>query len=108
MSSLSPVNANEPATLPAQTEQQRIDKALALAVAYGGIDGDHHKAWVIDQMVRALTGCPVVQNEHTDSAGRPYAYLGQGESPAYTALVAEACAGEDGPHTYSWEKGIAP
>ena len=24
------------------------------AVRFGGISGDHHKAWVIDQMVRAL------------------------------------------------------
>jgi transposase-like protein len=33
-----------------------IKKALDLAFRYSQIDGDHHKAWVIDQMVRALTG----------------------------------------------------
>ena len=38
------------------TEQERIDAAIELAVRYGGIDGDHHKAWVIDQMVRVLAG----------------------------------------------------
>ena len=31
-------------------------KAIELAVRFGGIGGDHHKAWVIDQMVRALAG----------------------------------------------------
>ena len=33
-----------------------VKKAVGIAVQYGGFDGDHHKAWVIDQMVRALTG----------------------------------------------------
>ena len=34
----------------------RISKAIDLAVQWGGIDGGHHKTWVIDQMVRALAG----------------------------------------------------
>lgn len=59
-------------------------QAVAIAVSYGGIDGDHHKAWVIDQMVRVLTG------------------------DNYAETIAVACAGEDGPDTYSWEVGIAP
>jgi len=62
----------------------RIKKAIDIAVKHGGIDGDHHKAWVIDQMLRILAG------------------------DNYDVLVAEACAGEDGPNTYSWERGIAP
>lgn len=33
-----------------------IEKALEKAFQYGQIDGDHHKTWVIDQMVRVLTG----------------------------------------------------
>jgi hypothetical protein len=65
-------------------EQKRIDKALDLAIQYGGIDGDHHKMWVIDQMVRAL-------------AGR-----------GYKKFIKDACAGEDGPDTYSWDEGIPP
>lgn len=59
-------------------------KALEIARTYGGIDGAHHKDWVIDQMVRALTG------------------------DEYDAFVKAACAGEDGPDTYSWSEGIAP
>jgi hypothetical protein len=38
------------------TEKERIDKALDLAYEYGQTDGGHHKMWIIDQMVRALTG----------------------------------------------------
>ena len=36
----------------------RNRKALEIAAQYGTIDGWHHKAWVIDQMVRALIGTP--------------------------------------------------
>jgi hypothetical protein len=63
---------------------QAIDKALELAIRYGGIDGAHHKTWVIDQMVRALTG------------------------DEYDKTVKDACNGEDGPETYSWDVGIPP
>ncbi len=34
---------------------ERIKAALEVAEHYGGIDGAHHKHWVIDQMVRAMT-----------------------------------------------------
>jgi hypothetical protein len=64
----------------------RIELALEIASSYGGIDGDHHKMWVIDQMVQALCG------------GRE----------DYNTWVAEHDDGEDGPHTYEWDHGIAP
>lgn len=66
------------------TERERIDKAIELAVRFGGIDGDHHKTWVIDQMVRILSG------------------------DDYAEIVANAMAGEDGPATYSWDVGMSP
>lgn len=90
------------------TERERIEKALEIAVGYGSIDGAHHKDWVIDQMVRALTGCPMVEGTGTDCHGKPYTYQTQGESEEYLKLVAEACDGEDGPETYEWDCGIAP
>ena len=34
--------------------EERATWALDLALRYGQIDGDHHKAWVIDQVVRLL------------------------------------------------------
>lgn len=64
-------------------DDKRITEALNLA-HMGSIDGDHHKMWVIDQMVRALTG--------TD----------------YDAWVKRHCDGDDGPNTYEWNTGIAP
>lgn len=68
----------------AAAKQDRIDRALAFARDYGGIDGDHHKMWVIDQMVRALTGVD------------------------YQAWVRTRKAGTYGPETYGWDNGIAP
>jgi hypothetical protein len=60
------------------------NRALNLIARYGGIDGAHHKQWVIDQVVRALTG------------------------DEYDAWVTEVKAGEDGPETYEWDTGRAP
>lgn len=66
------------------TDASKVEHAIQLAVRYGGIDGDHHKAWVIDQMVQILAG------------------------DDYRKIVAEAMDGEDGPATYGWNVGIAP
>jgi hypothetical protein len=74
----------------------RIYRALDLASSFGQIDGDHHKTWVIDQMVRALLGAP--------PAG-PDSYTASDE---YETWVSQYCNGEDGPETYVWEEGIAP
>jgi hypothetical protein len=88
--------------------QARLTEAIQYAIKYGGIDGDHHKAWVIDQMVRAMTGCPKVKGLGQDADGNSYAYEEQGESTEYRVLVAAACDGEDGPETYEWNTGCAP
>lgn len=64
--------------------EDRIELVLQLATRYGQIDGEHHKLWVIDQMVRVLAG------------------------DRYEAMITSYCAGEDGPDTYMWDTGIAP
>lgn len=33
---------------------ERVDKATEIIFQYGMIDGDHHKQWVLDQVLRAL------------------------------------------------------
>lgn len=35
-------------------EAERIQKAIKIIEDDGTTDGDHHKAWVIDQVLRAL------------------------------------------------------
>lgn len=61
-----------------------VEAALECAFDFAQVDGGHHKAWVIDQMVKALTG------------------------DGYAAFVARYRDGEDGPETYDWDTGIAP
>ena len=90
------------------TADDRIAKALDFANCYGGIDGDHHKMWVIDQMVRALTGCPMIKLSGTDARDQPYEYEGQGTNQEYAEFVRDHCDGEDGPQTYTWDVGVPP
>lgn len=63
--------------------EEKVDRALGVIEEYGGIDGAHHKQWVIDQVVRVLVD-------------------------DYPKWVADMCEGEDGPDTYDWDEGIAP
>jgi hypothetical protein len=72
-----------PARVP-ETDADRIELAIQLALDYGQIDGHHHKMWVIDQMLRVLVG------------------------DRYKQVVTDYCSGEDGPETYEWYEGIAP
>lgn len=64
-------------------DKANIEKALEYAWRYGQIDGGHHRIWVIDQMVRMLTG------------------------DRYEQFVKDYCKGEDG-EEYEWDTGIAP
>jgi hypothetical protein len=66
------------------TQDERVQEALNIAERYGDTDGAHHKMWVIDQMVRALTG------------------------DGYRAWVLNAQYGEHGAGTYVWDAGVAP
>lgn len=65
-------------------DREKIDKALDLIDQYAYVGGDHHKQWLIDSLVRALTG------------------------DGYEGWVKAYEDGEDGPDTYEWDEGIAP
>lgn len=63
----------------------RIQEALEVADSYAGIDGGHHKMWVIDQIIRILTG------------------------DDYEEWVRVHTQGPDGAAGYyEWDEGIAP
>lgn len=79
--------------------ERRIKLALTLLVRYKGIDGHHHQEYATDQVVRALTGCPMDDMDD---------YETQGKSDEYLKLVADAKDGEDGPETYDWDEGVPP
>lgn len=88
--------------------EDRIKLALYFAQKHGTVDGAHHKMWCIDQMVRALTGCPTNFVRTVAHTGMVYEYLEQGKSDEYVEWVVAFCDGADGPNTYEWDTGIAP
>lgn len=85
------------------------DWALFWIERYGGIDGAHHKDWVMDQVVRIFKGTPVIMNVAKWENGHEEERFHLDEpTEEYHQWVAEMCDGEDGPETYSYDCGIAP
>ena len=68
------------------TDKKRIEDALNLIIEYGGIDGGHHKQWVLDQLARILA-------EDYD---------------AWLADFRGEWDEEYGCWEYEWDEGIAP
>lgn len=77
----------------------RVENALIFAANYGDTDGSHHKMWVIDQMVRALTGSPIITRKFVNYKGQPCEFETFGESDEYRAFTDQY---ED------WDVGKAP
>lgn len=90
-----------------RAQEPNIAGALEVASKYAMYDGDHHKMWVIDQMVRHLTGCPTEQRNGVDVHGTAYTYEVLGESDAYREFVGEDDEDDDGWGS-NWDEGIAP
>lgn len=67
--------------------EQKVLSALIIALDSSQVDGAHHKAWAIDQMVRALTGCQDVVVTRESDEGGTYDLLELGESEQYKRLV---------------------
>lgn len=63
----------------------KVSEAVDIAFRYGQTDGSHHKAWVIDQMVRTLLG-----------------------EKKYKQFIKNHNEGVDGPDTYEWDEGCPP
>lgn len=88
--------------------------ALLWIRKYGGIDGAHHKDWVLDQVVQILNGTKVILKEAKWVNSRyPDGYSElrfdlDTPTTEYDKWVAETKDGEDGPETYGYSQGIAP
>ena len=91
-----------------EEKSKRIKAALEYALKYGQIDGAHHKTWVIDQIVRALTGSVMVRKKSVDVQGNVHYFEEQDTSNEYARLIDEHRDGEDGPNTYIWDQGTPP
>lgn len=88
---------------------ERIEKALAVAIKYGLTDGAHHKMWVIDQMVRALTGCSAMTTEDLYRVHGAFTFMIDGESQEYIDFAkAYSAENSDGDMEAEWDTGVAP
>ncbi len=96
------VTENDPEDL-----RKRIEKALSFA-REGQIDGAHHKAWSIDQMVRVLLGCELVTYDAMMLNGQGYIRQEQAPNEAYVQYIDdfEEPDPETGEKVYEWEYGI--
>jgi hypothetical protein len=84
------------------------DWALYFVEHYGGIDGNHHKTWLIDQIARILNGCPLRVVEARWDDNQTEYRVTVGTCDKYLTWVKDMNAGEDGPDTYAWEEGVPP
>lgn len=81
------------------------DWACLYHFQYGQIDGDHHKTWVLDQIVRILKGTPVEINLAKWSDGEIEYRFSTGEpSQEYLNFVKDYC--DNG--QYSYDEGCPP
>lgn len=70
---------------------------------------DHHGQWLIDQIVRICTDCPVVdlKSKFKDSGGNYPIYKGYGESDKYKEWASPS-KDEDGEWSEGWDGGTPP
>ena len=76
--------------------EKRIENALEFLSVWGQVEGDHHKAWVIDQVVRALCGCEWNFNDSFF------------QNEEYKDWVSGYCYDDNHVMEYEWDTGIAP
>ena len=85
------------------------DFAMLWIEMYSGIDGAHHKDWIIDQVARILKGTKVIVKVAKWENGTENERFSLDEPPKeYWKWVEEMRDGEDGAETYSYDFGIAP
>ena len=87
------------------------DWALRYIEMYGGIDGAHHKTWVLDQVVRILLGTPVeVKLAKWSNGQQEYRFVTGEPSEEYLDWVEEmkGIDPETGEAEYDYDEGIAP
>ena len=87
----------------------KADWVMLWVEMYSGIDGAHHKDWILDQIARILKGTEVIVKLAKWDNGHEEHRFNLGESTQkYLDWVIDMKAGEDGPDTYSYDEGVAP
>ena len=93
---------------PVYSKYTPADWAMVFIEKYGGIDGDHHKQWVLDQVARILKGTPVVVVEARWDNGYTEDRFTVADPPSegYEAWVKSMTSGVN--EGYDYDPGIAP
>lgn len=84
-----------------------VKMALDYIHMYGGIDGAHHKDWLLDQVARILNGAPVTVKRASWSNGETELRYQVGECQAYHDWVESVRYDEDG-EDYGYDIGVPP
>jgi hypothetical protein len=87
------------------------DWAMVFIERYGQIDGEHHKQWVLDQVVRILKGCPVIIKQARWTDHPPEWRFNVGEETAEYKEWRDEMLGateKDGSREYSYDEGTPP
>lgn len=91
------------------------DGALMFIEMYGGIDGAHHKDWVLDQIARILNGSSIRVKEAKWSCGHTELRYTVDDSPElsldylrWVEKVKGKWLEEDECFEYGYSEGIAP
>jgi hypothetical protein len=72
-------------------------------------DGNHHKQWLLDQILRLSTGSKVnIKLAKWSDGTQEERFTLDVETPEYTEWINNYKNGEDGPDTYEYDNGIAP
>lgn len=96
------------ATHPEYSKWTAADWAMLFIGKYSGIDGDHHKTWVFDQVARILKGTPVIvvearwENGYTEDRFT----VADPPSEAYKEWVKTMTTGVN--EGYDWDEGVTP
>lgn len=99
-------------THPVYRNFKPIDWAMRYIETYGQIDGDHHKAWVLDQVARILRDTPVILSVVWWSDGHEEVRFTLDEPSKIYLEWRQGMMGERDPVTgeyeYSYDEGTPP
>lgn len=85
------------------------DWALYFIGRYGGIDGEEHKDWTMDQAARVLHGAEItIKLSRWDNGMEEYRVSIGEPTPQYHAWVFKVITGEDGTENNEYSVGRAP
>jgi hypothetical protein len=86
-----------------------FDWAMYFVEKYGQIDGEEHKAWVLDVIAQIHKGASVIiKVAKWDNGHEEFRVSLSEPTEKYNNWVIDMMSGEGGENTYSYDTGTAP